>query len=186
MYSTDAVENDILNQFPSASGVAMKDYLRNLNVYYNNIDCPVGSGGHIVEQYPEWLEDNTLWKVRMMNKSFLIMKPTPVYYELAKASYLELTLQETLPEWTHHQIKCFNQSLMYFNKKRLTKLIEEERQIQQELLEQDEFVQVDDYSDLEEEEEEEEEEDNNDVVPVDYVDLYNWLAPYFTKGYFSV
>jgi hypothetical protein len=117
---------------PTPTGGIMKSYLTQVDVIYNDMNSPIGSGGCIVEKYPDWLEENTLWKVKTRDNSFPVLFPVPAYYELAKASYLELFHQDTLPEWTVHQFKRYNQSLSNITKKRLNQFLEEERNIQEE------------------------------------------------------
>lgn len=119
----------VSSSFPTPTGEIMKSYLNQIDVIYNDINSQIGSGGCIVEKYPDWLEENTLWKVKTRNKSFPVRFPVPAYYELAKASYLELFHQDTLPEWTMHQFKRYNQFVSNITLKRLSQLVEEERKI---------------------------------------------------------
>lgn len=115
----------------SKTGEIMKSYLTQIDVIYNDMTSPIGGSGRIVEKYPDWLEENTLWKVNTRNKSFLNSSSSvPAYCELTKASYLELFLQDTLPDWTEHQFKRYDLLLSNYTLKRLSQLIEEERKIE--------------------------------------------------------
>ena len=128
----------VVSSFPTPTGEIMRSYLNQIDVIYNDINAPIGSGGCIVEKYPDWLEDNTLWKVNTRNKSFPVRFQVPAYYELAKASYLELFEQDSLPEWTKHQFKRYDNFLSNIVKKRLHQFLEEERKIQEEDEDEDE------------------------------------------------
>ncbi len=132
---------------PTPTAEIMNSYMSQLVITYNNMDFPIGCGGHIIANYPDWLEDCTLWKVNLRNKPFRIRRPEQVYYELAKASYLELTHQaeEMLPDWTSHQLKCFNQSIRHITSKRLNKIMEEERKIKKANEDDEEEYDYDDF-----------------------------------------
>ena len=145
----------------------MRSYLKQIDVIYNDINAPIGSGGCIVDKYPDWLEENTLWKVNTRNKSFPVRFQVPAYYELAKASYLELFEQDSLPEWTVHQFKRYDYLLSNIAKRRLNQFWEQERKIQEEeeedLLTEEEDLLTEEEEDLLTEEEEDlltEEEDD--------------------------
>jgi hypothetical protein len=154
----------------------MKLHLNETKIHYNDMSCPIGSGrGSIIEHYPDWLEGHTLWKLNIREKSFRILRPTESYYDLAKASYLEMTPSydddTPLPSWTSHRLLSHNKSLSCIFSRKINDMIEEEERI---IIEEEQENQDDD-------------DDDEEVKEEEYVFFYGWLFPwYIFSGFFAL